>query len=97
MPMPPNMAMPPMPPSMAMPMPSAMPMPVSAMAMNTSMSVPMPKRKHNDGSEDHASSEKRKGRKKGFVWSHVVTDDEGKVSCMHCGELIKVNFGEKVS
>mmetsp|Transcript_30495 Transcript_30495/g.51050 ORF Transcript_30495/g.51050 Transcript_30495/m.51050 type:complete len:892 (+) Transcript_30495:133-2808(+) len=40
--------------------------------------------------------EKRKGRKKGFVWSHVVTDQDGRVSCIHCGELIKVNFGEKV-
>lgn len=46
---------------------------------------------------DDDAGEKRKGRKKGFVWSHVVTDEEGKVTCMHCGDLIKVNFGEKVS
>ncbi len=36
------------------------------------------------------------GRKKGFVWSHVVTHEDGRVSCMHCGEPIKINFGEKV-
>jgi hypothetical protein len=47
-------------------------------------------------SDDDAGGEKRKGRKKGFVWSHVLTDEEGKVTCMHCGDLIKVNFGEKV-
>lgn len=46
---------------------------------------------------DDDAGEKRKGRKKGFVWSHVITDEEGKVTCMHCGDLIKVNFGEKVS
>ena len=46
--------------------------------------------------DDDMGGEKRKGRKKGFVWSHVVTDDEGKVTCLHCGDLIKVNFGEKV-
>lgn len=41
--------------------------------------------------------EKRKGRKKGFVWSHVTTDPAtGKVVCIHCGENIKVAFGEKV-
>lgn len=41
--------------------------------------------------------EKRKGRKKGFVWSHVTTDPAtGKVCCIHCGENIKVAFGEKV-
>lgn len=40
---------------------------------------------------------KKKGRKKSFIWSHVVTDDQGKVHCRHCGLLIRVNFGEKVS
>lgn len=49
----------------------------------------------NDAMEE-MSAEKRKGRKKGFVWSHVIQDEEGKVSCMHCGEPIKINFGEKV-
>jgi hypothetical protein len=46
--------------------------------------------------DDDALGEKRKGRKKGFVWSHVVSDEDGKVSCLHCGEVIKVVFGEKV-
>jgi len=78
----------------AMSMPS---MPSMAMpgTMSSTMSSMSTKRKHLDG-DDHAGNEKRKGRKKGFVWSHVITDDEGKVSCMHCGEIIKVNFGEKV-
>mmetsp|Transcript_108495 Transcript_108495/g.212594 ORF Transcript_108495/g.212594 Transcript_108495/m.212594 type:complete len:928 (+) Transcript_108495:64-2847(+) len=56
------------------------------------MNVMNVKRKHDEDS----AGEKRKGRKKGFVWSHVLTDEEGKVTCMHCGDLIKVNFGEKV-
>lgn len=58
------------------------------------MNVLNGKRKHDE--DVGAGGEKRKGRKKGFVWSHVLTDEEGKVTCMHCGDLIKVNFGEKV-
>ena len=43
------------------------------------MNVMNVKRKHDEDS----AGEKRKGRKKGFVWSHVLTDEEGKVTCMH--------------
>jgi hypothetical protein len=39
---------------------------------------------------------KKKGRKKSFIWAHVVTDEFGKVHCKHCGALIRVNYGEKV-
>jgi hypothetical protein len=39
---------------------------------------------------------KKKGRKKSFIWAHVVTDEMGKVHCKHCGALIRVNYGEKV-
>lgn len=61
--------------------------------LNTKMNIMSVKRKM----DDDGGAEKRKGRKKGFVWSHVLTDEEGKVTCMHCGDLIKVNFGEKVT
>lgn len=49
---------------------------------------------NNDASD---KTPKRKGRKKSFIWSHVVTDDLGKVHCRHCNQLIRVNYGEKVS
>ncbi len=39
---------------------------------------------------------KKKGRKKSFIWGHVVTDETGKVHCRHCGQLIRINYGEKV-
>jgi hypothetical protein len=39
---------------------------------------------------------KKKGRKKSFIWAHVITDEFGKVHCKHCGALIRVNYGEKV-
>ncbi len=49
------------------------------------------------GPEEDRPQPKKKGRKKSFIWSHVVTDDQGKVHCLHCGLLIRVNIGEKVS
>lgn len=48
------------------------------------------------GNDDDRPMPKKKGRKKSFIWSHVVTDDQGKVHCLHCGLLIRVNIGEKV-
>lgn len=44
-------------------------------------------------SDDH---DKKKGRKKGAIWNHVITDPNGRVFCRHCNELIKIHFGEKV-
>lgn len=49
------------------------------------------------GQDDDRPIPKKKGRKKSFIWSHVVTDENGKVHCLHCGLLIRVNIGEKVS
>jgi hypothetical protein len=48
------------------------------------------------GQDDGRPIPKKKGRKKSFIWSHVVTDENGKVHCLHCGLLIRVNIGEKV-
>lgn len=39
---------------------------------------------------------RKKGRKKSYIWAHAVADESGKVYCKHCNTLIKVNFGEKV-
>jgi hypothetical protein len=39
---------------------------------------------------------KKKGRKKSFIWTHVITDEQGKVFCRHCGLQVRVNYGEKV-
>ena len=47
--------------------------------------------------EGDRPSPKKKGRKKSFIWAHVITDEQGKVHCRHCGQLIRVNYGEKVS
>jgi hypothetical protein len=47
--------------------------------------------------DDDRPIPKKKGRKKSFIWSHVVTDENGKVHCLHCGMLIRVNIGEKVN
>lgn len=40
--------------------------------------------------------QKRKGRRKSQIWSHVTVDEHNKVHCRHCGALIRINFGEKV-
>ncbi len=48
------------------------------------------------GQDDERPMPKKKGRKKSFIWSHVMTDEQGKVHCLHCGLLIRVNIGEKV-
>jgi hypothetical protein len=45
---------------------------------------------------DNRQTPKKKGRKKSFIWAHVVTDESGKVHCKHCSQLIRVNYGEKV-
>jgi len=45
---------------------------------------------------DNRQTPKKKGRKKSFIWAHVVTDEVGKVHCKHCSQLIRVNYGEKV-
>lgn len=50
-----------------------------------------------NGPEEDRPLPKKKGRKKSFIWSHVVCDEQGKVHCLHCGLLIRVNIGEKVS
>jgi hypothetical protein len=50
-----------------------------------------------DDSMDRNQQPRKKGRKKSFIWAHVVTDEFGKVHCKHCGQLIRVNYGEKVS
>ena len=77
-------------------LPGALPPALSMMQPQPSQQMNMNNNNKRKLGED-GGPEKRKGRKKGFVWSHVVTDPEtGKVSCLHCGENIKVAFGEKV-
>lgn len=49
-----------------------------------------------DDSPNDRPMPKKKGRKKSFIWAHVITDEYGKVHCKHCGALIRVNYGEKV-
>lgn len=81
------------PPAMAGMPPNMMSMGAAAMIPTASGMGTSTKRKSD--AEDRET--KRKGRKKGFVWSHVTIDEATqKVCCLHCGENIKINFGEKV-
>lgn len=50
-----------------------------------------------DDGGDNRQTPKKKGRKKSFIWAHVITDETGKVHCKHCSQLIRVNYGEKVT
>ncbi|RYH15050.1 DUF4954 family protein [archaeon] len=45
---------------------------------------------------DGMQSPRRKGRKKSYIWSHTVLDENGKVHCKHCNVKISVKYGEKV-
>lgn len=40
---------------------------------------------------------KKKGRKKSQIWENVRVDDENRVVCRHCNQVIRVKYGEKVN